>query len=77
MKLQAIKHAIVAGPAGGQVLVLHSGERVEVPHPDFALFPGPEAEQDFFFGVKRAGGFTLVSAEAVSSLDVSGPARKR
>lgn len=70
MQLDTIRQALNERPARPHVLTLAGGETVEVPHPDFALFPGPTTGLDFFIVARPGGGFRVVSVDAVSSIDV-------
>lgn len=70
MQLDTIRNALAERPTRPHVLTLAGGETVEVPHPDFALFPGPQTGLDFFIVVRSGGGFRVVSVDAVSSIDV-------
>lgn len=74
MTLAAIRETILAKPDCPHVISLDNGRDLQVPHPDFVFFPAPQsAETDWFIVQKPEGGFTVVSVDSVSAINVALP----
>ncbi len=67
MKLATPRSALFARTQP-HVLTLTGGEEIQVPHPDFVLFPAEASGDEWFIVQRPPGAFLLVDAATVATV---------
>jgi hypothetical protein len=69
MNRETIRDALLVNPGRPSTLRMSDGTQIDVPHPDFLLFFGPEGPGDVGILRKPDGGFRIIALDEVTYVD--------